>query len=268
MSVNAKKTNRFGLVGSQLDKEIHVKYDVRNLPYQNLNPTHPMRVAWESKEKETAAKENRELRKFSNHKDEVAMRPSDKAVGREYALSYGKLVRQTAIRLVKDGIKLPHAVNDTLQGDALKENLTLVKDAIYDRKERVFQNLIWTVGLDALNFGESLASLNEVVGMFLHDVMLEIPHGKTAAGGKSKAEILKENDDVLLSEAYSFMQRMASGQDMSGVTVPKGAIAFYPDAWNAYMDVILENEANGLDVSDVKERMDAFKEQWSILFND
>ena len=83
---------------TELTSEMHAKYDVHNLPYQNLNPTHPMRLEWESKEVEDAEFEKRDIRKFGDCKSEVAMRPSDKVNGREFSLSYGKLVRSTAIQ--------------------------------------------------------------------------------------------------------------------------------------------------------------------------
>ena len=47
---------------TELSSDMHKKYDVTNLPYQNLNPTHPVRMAWESKEVEDATKEQREPR--------------------------------------------------------------------------------------------------------------------------------------------------------------------------------------------------------------
>ena len=72
---------------TELSSEMHEKYDVTNLPYQNLNPTHPVRMAWESKEVEDAKLEEREIRKFGDCKGEVNMRPSDKVNGREFSLS-------------------------------------------------------------------------------------------------------------------------------------------------------------------------------------
>ena len=65
------------------------------------------------------------------------MRPSDKVNGREFSLSYGKLVRSTAI-----------AANNA----KVDNTLEAVTEYVTSLKSRVFQNLLWVVGMDDMEF--------------------------------------------------------------------------------------------------------------------
>ena len=77
--------------------------------------------------------EKRDIRKFGDCKSEVAMRPSDKVNGREFSLSYGKLVRSTAIQA---------------NAEKVENTLESVTEYVTGLKLRVFQNLIFTIGMD------------------------------------------------------------------------------------------------------------------------
>ena len=246
---------------TKLNSELHTKYDVQNIPYQNLSKSHPLRMAW--------TKDNPDGDWNNVGKNEVAMRQSDKLNGREYALSYGKLVRQTAIRC--HGMDLDKLINDESNAtkDITDTNGAIAAVIITDKK-RLFQNLIWTVGLDNITFGDAMTQVSEIVNMFINDVCSEYPHAKAAGKSKSKAEVLAEKDEQDMYEARAYVKRLATlntNEERIKIKYPEG-VGFdkIGKAWVEIRDKYVNSDHEDKDrlVKNLDDYAVPFKSMWGI----
>ena len=179
---------KFATKGALLNTDVHEKFDVANLPYQNLPLAHPVREAWQN------ANPDKKWNDVS--KTEVPMRPPVKTLGsgdRSDSLSYDKLVRSTAVRYHRsvykslETDKLETALKAcNMEFDEITESHRVSLFIMTD-KTRLFQNLIFCLGMDDLVFRSAVSSIDEAVIMFMADVVEEVPHAiPTAGGGKSK----------------------------------------------------------------------------------
>ena len=116
---------------AKLDSKVHAKFNVLQIPHQNLSIAHPLRSEWQEA--------NPKAKWTEKSKSEVAMRPSIKTLGRTEALSYDKLVRQTATRI-----------------ENKDSTLTEVAKFVETDKSRLFQNLVWTLDFDNLTFEQTV----------------------------------------------------------------------------------------------------------------
>ena len=194
--------------GVKFETDVHEEFDVQSLPFQNLHKAHPMRVEWEK------ANPNKDWSDDEGRND-LAMRPASKDLsghGRADSLSYSKLVRATAVAVHK--------------GDAVDD----VRGFIEGESGRLFQNLVFVIGLDTKTFAESVESVSKAVDMFVDDVTAEVPEAKpSGGGGKTQAEVraeveaeIAEKHEALKDEARAFVQRAASKQGVAGVSFPTG----------------------------------------------
>ena len=244
--------------GATLNSDVHEKFDVCRIPYQNLPIAHSLREAWQ--------KENEDKDWDDKAKGEVAMRPATKSLGsgdRSDSLSYDKLVRSTAVRMHK-------------AGDVSNISREDLKSVIDVDNTRLFQNLVWCLGMDDIFFGKSLEVLGEAIEMFIDDVLLEIPHAKpSAGGGKSKAEIeaevkakLQESIDAIQDEVKVYVSRVPTEHGVNGVPFPDGAsIAMLQGAYEYEKDKLEHNvESDG--VPEMLERLEVwanpFKQFWGV----
>lgn len=230
---------------TELKSDMHEKYDVKRVPYQNLPHTHPIRIAWyKYSENTNKTRDEQNVLWSKQGKNEVAsddflsklgtgMRLSDKELGREFALSYGKLVRKTALHynessFSKGGDELNDAIRKAcgLSDDVEITDTHRVTAFVMVSKKRLFQNLIWVVGMDNMTLVESMNSVLEIVDMFVKDVISEVPHAKSG-GGKSvsKAKVLEERDIQLQSESDAYVRRistLSNSDDIASLPYPAG----------------------------------------------
>ena len=179
------------------------------------------------------------------------MRPSDKVNGREFSLSYGKLVRSTAI-----------AANQA----KVDNTLEAVTEYVTSLKSRVFQNLLWVVGMDDMTLSEGIDATKEIVAMFITDVHSELPSAKVNAGAKSKDAIITELQEASYNDALSYIKRMASGESMNGVLIESGAVGQLKHAFKVYALTCKENHESGNECKDVIDRLNAFGERWKPIW--
>ena len=245
---------KFATKGALLNTDVHEKFDVANLPYQNLPKAHPVRESWQQANKD---------KKWNDvSKTEVPMRPPVKTLGsgdRSDSLSYDKLVRSTAVRMHKAGLS---------EDDA--------EFFIGEDKTRLFQNLVACIGMDDISFQKSIEALDEAIEMFIDDVTAEYPHAKpTAGGGKSKAEIeaeikakTEEANALILDEVKVYVNRVPTEHGVNGVPFPNGAsIDMLQGAYDSEKEKLEHNiEADG--VPEMLERLEAwslpFKQFWGV----
>ena len=219
-------------------------------------------------------------------KGEVAMRPSVKYLGsgdRSDSLSYDKLVRSTAVRYHKSTFK-------SLEADKLETALKAcsiefdgevtethrVSLFIMTDKTRLFQNLVFCLGMDDLVFRSAVSAIDEAVVMFMADVVEEVPHAlPSAGGGKSKAEIeaeikakQQEAIDAIQDEVKVYVSRVPTEHGVNGVPFPDGAsIAMLQGAYEYEKDKLEHNvESDGVPamLERLEEWANPFRQFWGV----
>ena len=263
--------------GATLDSDVHEKFDVCRIPYQNLPMAHSLREAWQAK--------NKDKDWDDKAKGEVAMRPATKSLGsgdRSDSLSYDKLVRSTAVRYNKSTYK-------SLETDKLEMALKAC-DVEFDEvtethrvslfiltdKTRLFQNLVFCLGMDDLVFRSAVSAIDEAVVMFMADVVEEVPHAlPSAGGGKSKAEIeaeikakQQEAIDAIQDEVKVYVSRVPTEHGVNGVPFPDGAsIAMLQGAYEYEKDKLEHNvESDGVPamLERLEEWANPFRQFWGV----
>lgn len=236
--------------GVAFDSDVHSEFDVLSIPYCDVHKKHPLRIAWNE------ANEDKDYIE-DNGLEDLAVRSRDLG-GRGKALSYTKLVRQTAVRMHKEGIK---------DATEIEAEVFITED-----KTRLFQNLIAVVSFDDKTLRQSVECIDNVIDMFIADVLAEYPHAKpSASSGKSRAEIEAEIEaerqealEVVFSEAKAFVARAATPQGVSNVRLPSEVtIEMLGKAYQEYRDTLLEKQEEGHDgIGDLIDTLDT----WAIPY--